>query len=90
MPGRVVSVRRYGLFAEANEIAGVQGLAHTSTLTRYDWWVLDDYATLRGRSSWQTWRVGDHVEIKIAAVKVPKAELSILVRRPSGTPRAEQ
>ena len=90
MPGRVVSVRRYGLFAEAKEIAGVQGLAHTSTLKRYDWWVLDDYATLRGRSSGQTWRVGDHVEIRIAAVKVPKAELSILVRRPSGTPSAEQ
>ena len=90
MPGRVVSVRRYGLFAEANEIAGVQGLAHTSTLKRYDWWVLDDYATLRGRSSGQTWRVGDHVEIRIAAVNLPKAELSILVRRPTGTPRAEQ
>ena len=88
IPGRVVSVRQFGLFAEADEIAGIQGLARTSTLEPGDWWALDDYATLRGGTSGQTWRIGDRVEIRIASVNVPKAELGILVRRPSGTPRA--
>ena len=89
MLGRVVSVREIGLFAEADEIAGVHGLAHMNTLKPYDWWVLDDYATLRGKSSRQTWRVGDRVEMRIASVVLAKGELAVLVRRPSEITRVE-
>lgn len=91
LSGRVVSATYLGLSVEAEEIAGIHGLAHTSTLEPRDWWVLDDYATLRGGTSRETWRIGERVEIKIEAVDFAKRQLWVLVRRgASTTPRATQ
>jgi ribonuclease R len=72
--GVAVSVTSFGLFVQLSDIF-VEGLVHLSNL-RDDFYIFDEVrATLRGRRTGRTLRIGQRVRVKLAAANVLKRQL---------------
>lgn len=67
MTGRVSSVTQFGAFVTLNDVF-VDGLLHISELGQ-DYFEYDEASySLKGRTSGKTYRLGDEVQVRIAAV----------------------
>lgn len=67
-------VMDFGLFVEINDLL-VEGLVKVRDLTD-DYYVFDEKRySLRGRSRGKTYRLGDHVRVKVVAVNAEKREI---------------
>ena len=67
MPGRISGVTQFGAFVTLNDVF-VDGLIHISELGQ-DYFEYDEASySLKGRSSGQVYRLGDEVQVRIAAV----------------------
>jgi len=72
--GYVTGVQAFGLFVELEEVY-VQGLVHVSSMTD-DYYRLDERAhLLRGENTGTVYRLGDRVEVQVAAVKVEERKV---------------
>ena len=79
MPGWIAGVREFGLFVEANEIPGVQGMVHVSSLGD-EWWELVEHGKIRGRDSATIWKVGMQVRMRIESVDPEKGRMSVQIK----------
>jgi len=74
--GLIITVQSYGLFVELPDLF-IEGLVHVSTLND-DWYEYRSRQNLLiGRKSKNTFRVGDHVDIKIIKVDILKYQIDL-------------
>ena len=74
--GFILSVQSYGFFVEISEL-NVEGLVHVSTLNN-DWFEYRSRQNiLIGRKSRKSYKVGDHIEVKIIKVDILKYQIDL-------------
>jgi len=77
-PGRIVSVNNFGLFVELDEIY-VTGLIHITALDR-DYFHFDPIGhRLTGERSGKVYRLGDEMEVKVAAVNMDDRKIDFVL-----------
>jgi len=77
-PGRIVSVNNFGLFVELDEIY-ITGLVHITALDR-DYFHFDPIGhRLTGERSGKVYRLGDEMEVKVAAVNMDDRKIDFVL-----------
>lgn len=78
MPGTISSVTQFGAFVTLNDVF-VDGLIHISELGQ-DYFEFDEASfSLKGRTSGQTYRLGDSVAVRIAAVDSESRKIDFIL-----------
>ena len=76
--GVIGGVTNFGLFVEINDLL-VEGLVSVRDLSD-DYYLFDEkHYALRGRSSGKTYRLGDKVRVRVAAVKPQEREIDMTI-----------
>jgi ribonuclease R len=76
--GFITGVTAYGLFVELVELF-VEGMVHVSTLTRDYYQYVEKQHALVGEHSREMFRIGDRVQVKVAAVSLEKKQIEFVL-----------
>lgn len=78
LEGIIAGVTAFGLFVELNDLL-VEGLVHVRDLED-DYYIFDEqHYALTGRSTMRRYRLGDHVRVRVAAVKPEEGKIDLVM-----------
>jgi ribonuclease R len=85
-PGVISGVNAFGLFVELDEIF-ISGLLHVTALDN-DYFNFDPiHHRLTGERSGQTYRLGDPIVVRVAAVNVEDRKIDFVLDQPASSPK---
>jgi ribonuclease R len=80
--GYVTGITSFGLFVELEDYF-VEGLVHISTLMDDYYHVNEKRHTLRGEATGRIFRLGDHLDVRVARVDLERRRIDFAIESPS-------